>query len=369
MGSGPSGRLRWLDLARGLCVLLMIQMHAFYAWVREEDRGTALFSWTWRVGGYPGAVFLFLAGLVLALGSESAAARGTRGRARLGRGLRRGLEVLGYAALFRLGMFASGGFDRPFDLLRVDILNAIAAGLLLAAAAGLPWGDWRARAAAPVALAVAMALATPLAWDGGITEGWPAPLAAYLNGREKPLAFFPVLPWSAFAVLGGAAGVLLARALRAGRERAFVAACAALGAVTIALAVWASRTVPSLYEPRADFWHTSPLFFAIKAGIVLVVLAAAWALDRAPGTGWLRQLGRTSLLVYWAHLEIVYGDHVIPGWRGRLSVETAAAGVTGLTALMWALSVAREKVPGGILPPAWFSWPPAWPRRRPPRAA
>jgi uncharacterized membrane protein len=342
MGSGPSGRLGWLDYARGLCVLLMIHMHAFYAWVREEDRDTGLFRWTWRVGGYPGAVFLFLAGLVLALGSESAAARGVPARQRVGRGILRAAEVLGYAALFRLWMFASGGFDRPGDLLRVDILNAIGVGLLLAALATPGWRGWPARAAIPFALAAAMALVTPLGWDGGFTEGWPAPLAAYLSGRQ-PLSFFPVLPWSAFTVVGAAAGVLLARAVRAGRERAFVAACAAAGGITIAVAVCVSDRVPSPY-PRPDFWHTSPLFFAIKAGIVLVVLAAAWLLDRLPGGGWLRQLGRTSLLVYWAHLEVVYGDHLVPGWRGRLDVGTAALGVVGLVAAMWALSRFRTDV-------------------------
>lgn len=342
MGSTPSRRLAWLDWARGLCVLLMIHMHAFYAWVRPDEQREPLFRWTLVLGGYPGAVFLFLAGLVLALACEGEAGRGVGGRERLRRGVLRGLEVFLYAALFRLWMFTSGRFLIPGDLLRVDILNAIAGGLLLAALAGVAWPDWRARAIVPLLVAAAMAVATPYAWDGGLARRLPQPLGAYLSGRVHN-ALFPLFPWSAFAVLGAAAGVLLSRARQAGREPLFAAGCAALGVVAFRLGFWLDRVSP-VVEPRYDFWYTSPHFFLVKAGVVLVTVAAAWVLDRLPGQEWVRRMGRTSLLIYWAHLEIVYGDHVLPRPRGSLSVEEALAGVALLAAAMLGLSHLRSDV-------------------------
>ena len=41
--------------------------------------------------------------------------------------------------------------------------------------------------------------------------------------------------------------------------------------------------------------------------------------DKLPGQGPIRQLGRTSLLVYWVHLEIVYGDYVARCGAGQRS--------------------------------------------------
>jgi fucose 4-O-acetylase-like acetyltransferase len=97
---------------------------------------------------------------------------------------------------------------------------------------------------------------------------------------------------------------------------------------------------PTVY-PRYDFWHTSPAYFAVKAGVVLLTMAAAYLLDRLPGQGPIRQLGRTSLLIYWVHLEIVYGSYVVPGWRGSLPLGQAVAAVATLMLVMLALSYAR----------------------------
>ena len=74
MGSGTSGRVGYLDWGRGLCVVLMIATHGLYGWVRPEDQGRPYFGLMRLIGGFPGAVFLFLSGLVLAMGAESAAA-------------------------------------------------------------------------------------------------------------------------------------------------------------------------------------------------------------------------------------------------------------------------------------------------------
>jgi hypothetical protein len=85
---------------------------------------------------------------------------------------------------------------------------------------------------------------------------------------------------------------------------------------------------------------------------VFLIMAAASILDRLRGLGPVRELGRTSLLVYWVHLEIVYGDHVIPGARANLALGEAVIGVAVLTLAMLALSYARTN-----------GWP-RWLRRR-----
>ena len=339
VSAGSSGRLGYLDWGRGLCVVLMMATHGLYGWVRPDDRARPFFQWMWLVGGYPAAVFLFISGLVLALAAEGMHRRGEPPRAVFRAGLTRGLEILGYAFLFRLWMFASGHFRSPWDLLRVDVLNCIGASLLVIGALAVAWPRRSLRVAAALSIASGFVALAPLAWDSTLARRLPVALAAYVDGRQ-PGSFFPPFPWAGFAALGAAAGMLLASARSTGREGHLFAAMAALGAGLIPLALWADRVSPALY-PRPDFWHTSPAYFAVKAGIVLLVLGASYVFDRLPGQGPIRQLGRTSLLVYWVHLEIIYGDHVLPGARGNLSLEAAIAGVAVLMLVMLGLSYAR----------------------------
>ena len=78
----------------------------------------------------------------------------------------------------------------------------------------------------------------------------------------------------------------------------------------IYLARWMDARPVQLYAVY-DFWHTSPNFFLIRVGLLLAILSVAYAWCRWGAGQWgfspLIQLGQTSLLVYWVHIEFVYG--------------------------------------------------------------
>jgi uncharacterized membrane protein len=337
-----ANRLGYVDWARGLVVLLMFHTHGFFAWVRQEDQSRAAFRYTRLVGGYPAVVFLFLAGLALALLTEARWRKGTTPGGAPAEGIRRGLEILGWAFLFRLWMFATSGFAQPSDLLRVDVLNCIGASLTLLAVASFGWPRRAARAASAAGFAVAVAALTPLAWDSGIAARLlPDYLARYVSGRLTD-AYFPVFPWAAYAGAGAAAGFLLSWARERRREAVLFIGLGLVGAVCIPLGLWLDRVSPWM-RPRYDFWYTSPHYTLMKTGVALVVLSVAPLADRLPGAGLVRLLGRTSLLMYWVHLEIVYGMWVTPWARSALSVEQAALGVVLLTAAMAVLAIVRTR--------------------------
>jgi uncharacterized membrane protein len=328
---------------RGLAVLLMFQTHAYDSWLEPAARHGFLFRWSRFLGGYPAVLFLFLAGLSLAFVGESRIAHGARPTRAAREGVRRGAELLGFAALFRLWMFATGGFSKPGDLLRVDVLNCIGLSMAIVAWVSLGRSTPNRRLAAATLLAVAIALLTPLAWDGPWPVAMPRALLAYISGRVEG-AFFPLFPWCAFVSVGAAAGGLLARHREAGGEERAMRALAAAGAGTIAAGILLDR-LPQLY-PRYDFWWTSPNYTAVKTGVALLVLAASWGWGRRISAGHpspLRQLGRTSLLVYWVHVEIVYGAIAAPWARQRLTLTGASLGLFLLTLSMLALSVARTR--------------------------
>ena len=103
--------------------------------------------------------------------------------------------------------------------------------------------------------------------------------------------------------------------------------------------------------PVYDFWHTSPNFFLIRVGILLLILSFAFAWCRwgwgALGSGagiWnpLLQLGQASLLVYWVHIEFVYGKFSILPKRAS-SIPVATFGLCAIFVAMLLLSMARTR--------------------------
>ena len=99
------------------------------------------------------------------------------------------------------------------------------------------------------------------------------------------------------------------------------------GVGLIYLARWLDARPERVYAVY-DFWHTSPNFFLIRVGLLLAILAGTYAWCRwgagQRGFSPLIQLGQTSLLVYWVHIEFVYGRlSIVPkhavGIRARVA--------------------------------------------------
>ncbi len=98
-------RLRYIDWARGVAVLVMIEAHTFDAWTRLPDRSSHAFKNLIFVGGFAAPLFLWLAGLAVALSAERALQRTGDRRAAASAVCKRGLEIFILAFLFRLQAF------------------------------------------------------------------------------------------------------------------------------------------------------------------------------------------------------------------------------------------------------------------------
>ena len=59
---------------RGLAVLVMIEAHVIDSWTRLDARHTWQFMWAMILGGFGAPLFLYLAGLSVALSAGSKAA-------------------------------------------------------------------------------------------------------------------------------------------------------------------------------------------------------------------------------------------------------------------------------------------------------
>ncbi len=342
-----AGRKVYLDWLRGVAVVIMVGAHVVDAWTRQEDRTRTLYMYTVFIAGLAAPLFLFLAGLTISMAASSRALKvGHAEAASMAR--LRGLQVFALAFLFRLQSQLLG-WGALYNFLKVDILNVMGVAML---AAAILWGLSQSRSARIVIFAIATALVamtTPLVREADMLAMLPDPIEAYIRplpGRTN----FALFPWMAFVFGGAVAGEFVLAIREARAERRLQAGLLIAGVFGIA-AGYAASFRPSIY-PVANFWTSSPTFFFMRLGFCTAMLPIAWWIDRfhayaratrssyfsapdVPGRV-IATLGRSSLFVYWIHVEMAYGGIAKPLKR-TLPLELSLAATVALLALLYAI--------------------------------
>jgi uncharacterized membrane protein len=379
-GSEPSRRLTYIDWARGIAVLLMIEAHTVDAWTSLSPavRRTTAFRDATVLGGFAAPLFLWLAGLAVVLAATRTAEKTGSRRVAIEMICRRGLEIFILAFLFRLQGWIITPGGHPVTLFRVDILNIMGPAMV---AAGLVWGfasSARSRVLWYAALATAFAMMAPVVRVSHAIDAWPLWLQWYIRPFGE-FTTFTLFPWAGFVFAGGAAGVLIAAVRGVRAERWLLAMLGVTGAALVAVGFYTAAR-PSIYA-SSFFWTSSPTWFAIRLGIMMIALAliytifAALPFDRlraprdrrgvqgratargdrvampdvaqgflgspermreggSPALDPLARLGRNSLFIYWIHVELVYG-YASWGWRHRLPLWGTAIAFTLFSVLMY----------------------------------
>jgi uncharacterized membrane protein len=358
--SSTSSRLAYIDWMRGLACVLMFQTHCYDSWLGGEARKTTFFMWSQLGGTLPAPLFLFLAGISFALVTDKLRQKDLPAGQIARTTIQRGAEILGLGLLFRLQEFLIAWGWAPWsDLFRVDILNTIGLSMMLMGVAC--WAVLAlyrgARAqlalgAAAMGVALTISLVTPLLWTNWRPRWLPWPVESYINGvhnLDQPQPWlFPIFPWAGFALVGLAVGFLLLSDWARNRQAATFMLVGAGAIGMIYLARWLDALPLRIYAVY-DFWHTSPSFFLIRVGLLLIILAAVYAWCRWGAGQWgfspLVQLGQTSLLVYWVHIEFVYGRFSILPKRA-VDIRTASLGLLTIFLSMLVLSLLRTKLKG-----------------------
>ena len=356
--ASSTSRLAYIDWMRGLACLIMFQTHCYDAWLNPEARKTTFFMWSQLGGTLPAPLFLFLAGISFALVTGKLLQKEVPSGQIARSMILRGAEVFGFGILLRLQEFLIAWGWAPWsDLLRVDVLNII--GLSMVLMGVMCWivlaldRSAQVRSAigwTAIGVAAAISLITPLLWTTWRMRWLPWPIESYINGVHnlgEPQAWlFPLFPWSGFAFVGLAVGFLLfsQQAQRWGTMLFVIAG--AIGIGFICLSMWLDHSRWQLYAVY-DYWHTSPNFFLLRVGLLLITMAGAYLWCRWVAGQWgfspLVQLGQTSLLVYWVHIEFVYGRIAILRHESS-SMATASLGLLAIFVAMLLLSVMRTKL-------------------------
>ncbi len=339
------GRVRrgYLDLLRGLAVLIMIEAHVL-------DAGRAFPIVRRASSRRPSS------------SADSAPrcfcfSRASRSCCRLDRNsgapaivdaasgavVRRGLEIFGLAFLFRFQAWVLG-WSSPRWLLRVDILNIMGPSIMAAAAM---WGGVRTTAgrfAAFTAATLAVTLTTPIVRNISVALGAArSHRGVHPSGRraQQLRLLSRGRHLSSPAASSGSCSTRCARRSRSGLP---------ISASPSPAPEWRSAPtqlsfLPSPY-PRSQFWTTSPTFFFIRVGIMVAAIAVAYLWQLRPGgtTKWspMQQLGRTSLFIYWIHVEMVYGLISLPLHK-RLSWTQSWIALALFSLFMLGCSILKDR--------------------------
>jgi uncharacterized membrane protein len=376
--AAPASRLAWIDWMRGLACVLMFQTHCYDAWL--GDRSSGFLKGSQILGTLPAPLFLFLAGVSFALVTGKLM-RKNLSPAEITRTMaRRGAEIFAFGLLFRLQEFLIAWGWAPWsDLLRVDVLNIIGLSMILmalvcgttlavcgktggsyqGAPSGTPQADedksgfgrgGSAIAIASAAIVTLIALLTPLLYTTWRPTWLPWPIESYIDGCHNlgsPQPWlFPLFPWTAFAFAGLAAGFVIFSDRARDHIVQTLAIFAAIGTIAIIVARQFDHSSFQLYSTY-DYWHTSPNFLMMRIGMLLVLCFVSYAWCRWGLGTWgfspLIQLGQTSLLVYWVHIEFVYGRFSLLPKRAE-SILTASRGLLEICLFMLILSLLRTRI-------------------------
>ena len=312
MAAPQKNRLAFIDLLRGWALLVMIEVHVFNAFILPMMKTTSWFHILNFINGLVAPSFTFISGFVFLIASqrklESFRTYGSAFWKQLGRiGLVWSIGYFLHLPFFSFRRMITDTTEEGWlSFYQVDILHCIAFGLLVLFISRLLIKNARTYRIFLFTSGLFVVFATIFVWNFDFLNWIPAPISAYINNQHYSL--FPLFPWLAFMLFGGyfASGYIDAREQK--NEREFILHFALTGTILfvvclIGMELQASVQIVSI-EIRAN-----PLFFLERLGIVMLLLSICWfyADHRKTDKSFVLDVGRESLMVYTAHLLVIYG--------------------------------------------------------------
>jgi hypothetical protein len=197
-----------------------------------------------------------------------------------------------------------------------------------------------------LAMLFAFVYTTPLFWTARIQQTMPLIVSSAINGLSS--SPFPLFPYSGFLIAGTCVSWLFLRVGQDKHQELFIKWLMLAGILIIVAGVLLDALPVQTYT-QDIYWSTSPNYFWIRLGILLLMLGTLWYIEDFFSTHgvsivwmpkWLIILGVESLFVYIAHLLILCGwvtnteYNLRSWWNGKLNFVEATFVFLGLTFLM-----------------------------------
>lgn len=362
-------RYTFLDVYRGIIVLLMVEGHAMREFLQPALQLSPVFRFHEFLHGITGPGFLFGAGITFGISAKRRWNDFLRPTPLLGRRFRKILLLLLLGYGLHLPFFSLSktlAETSPEDwrtFLSFDVLQCIGYSLLILQILLLVLRERRLFLGTVIVLGSALVLFAPFLWRMDFS-GIPPALSMGLQGNLGSV--YPLVPYGAFLFAGAAASFQFTRYAEEGNDRVFIRRLGLAGVFCIAAGLF-FEWIPLRIYAETDFWHDSPNFFLMKLGGLFLLMSGAWFLERPFRAGTLAPvslLGVESLFVYIVHLVALYGSPVNAEmnmsflWEGKLgwmvAMGISAAFVVVLYAFTRPWRVLKEKHPVLLRTTQWW---------------
>lgn len=365
------GRLHFIDLARTVAILMMLEGHFVDVTLADAWRGNFLYSVWHHFRGLAAPMFFASTGLVFVfLLTGSPPGTPVMRLTRVKKGLARAAELLGWGYLLQIDLrhlpgYFRDGPDAWFGAFHV--LQCIAAGLLILI--GIYALHRRIRRI-PLEILYLLAVAGLSVLNlflRSLPEGtyFPPSVPGVLqNPLHGPYSVFPVTPWLIFTLYGAIAGSLV-RKFQPTIHRWWLPAVI-LGLILKSAGSFLDGALIQVASALSGTTVKGDVWLHHRVGEILTLFGILIFVDsrfRLAGT-WLVKVGRNTLPIYILHVILLYGGIFgigLKSWIARaLSPWQATFGAILFMGLFVALALAIDEIsnrrrkklrPGGPQPP------------------
>lgn len=320
-------RYIFVDLLRGLALLVMIEVHVFNAFLDPSIKAQSWFSVLNYINGLVAPSFLFVSGFAFILSTNTNERIKLFSPAVSKRLTRIGLIFLvGYSLHLPRYSFSQMMKVSEAEILtfyNVDVLQCIATGLLLLLLMKVVTSNEKQFNSVLLASTIAVIGLAPFAWQYDFTNVFPVWFANYFNQKNGSL--FPLFPWLGFMFTGAIAAKYFLTLKDDAEQKRFISRITLTG---IILVVITHLVLTELTPIEIRSIRPNPFFFLQRLGYVFILLVLCWHFDqkRKITKSFILDFSRESLIVYWFHLTVLFA--VIFGGKSLTMIVDHSYNVT-----------------------------------------
>ncbi|MFA6599150.1 MAG: heparan-alpha-glucosaminide N-acetyltransferase domain-containing protein [Ignavibacteriaceae bacterium] len=306
---GKNQRLLFVDLHRGLVLLLMIEVHVFNSMLLPQIKSLWWFHHLNFINGLVAPSFLFISGFAFILAGKKKLEEFRKFKFAFWRQIGRiGLIFLvGYS--LHLPYFSLQKMlhkATPVEIsqfINVDILQCIAFGLMALFLLRLLIKNDKVYIWLIFFLGAFSAWIAPYFWNTNSSHALPMFFSNFLTRQDG--SFFPLLPWLGFMFLGAVTSSYFIQAQEKGTIKIFFKNLSLAGLVFV---VAGHLMLTEGFFLQVKMPPPNYLFFILRLGYVFLIFSACWFYENRIGLkeNYILDVSRESLIVYWLHLQIIF---------------------------------------------------------------
>lgn len=351
-------RLLFIDMARSIAILLMLEGHfiehsfnqfdSMVALVKANGTsGNLLFDWWYFMKGFTAPMFFTVTGIVfvylLSMNNEAGFFKNKRVR----KGFRRSFELIFWGFMLQLNLSNISSYftgDHGNWIYAFHVLQCIGFGIALLL---LIYGLWKWLKFGPLYLyyfVFATAIFAFYPFFKTLPDGQFFPQNAHViiqNMLKGPHSVFPIIPWLAFTIYGGMIGAILFTFHRNVRKFWFPLTFLSIGIILNIFGYVMFRSVDHLLNQlniHNDLGFVNNSWLYGRLGQVLIALSLLMYVEKyfKIKDSLFLQIGQNTLPIYVLHVMLLYNgmlgfglsDYLKDALTGWQAILGAAAFIT-----------------------------------------